>query len=163
MALIVEVATDADIPAIIASAEALVATDAGRYDADATDLGWAARTGPAYCQALLSSDDNLVLLARESGDDGENGVVVGHLVARLGGPSSVHPVRVAELESIHVYPDHRGRGVGERLVAEFLVWAGRKGADRASVTAYAANAGALRFYQRHGFAPRSVVLDRDVA
>jgi len=35
------------------------------------------------------------------------------------------------------------------------------GAQRASVTAYAANEGAQRFYARHGFALKSVILDRD--
>jgi GNAT superfamily N-acetyltransferase len=35
-------------------------------------------------------------------------------------------------------------------------------AQRLSVTAYAANQEAQHFYARHGFTPRSVVLDRDV-
>ena len=37
-----------------------------------------------------------------------------------------------------------------------------KGAQRATVTAYAANDGARRFYARHGFAIRSVTLDLDL-
>jgi len=151
----IDVATRGDISQIVASADALVATDAGRYDPSATDLGWAARTGLAYAASLLASDDSLVLIAR----DGE--VVIGHLVARLYGPGSVHPIRIAELESIHVYPEHRGRGTGERLVHGFLAWAVDSGAQRASVTAYAANEGAQRFYARHGFAMKSVILDRD--
>ena len=71
------------------------------------------------------------------------------------------PIRVAELESIHVYPAHRNRGAGEQLMTAFLVWAAGKGAQRATVTAYAANDGARRFYARHGFALKSVVLDLD--
>jgi GNAT superfamily N-acetyltransferase len=149
----IEVATHDDLSEIVASAEALVAADAGRYDPTATDLTWAARTGSAYATSLLASDDNLVLLARE----GE--AVTGHLVARLHGPGAVHPIRVAELESIHVYPEHRGRGIGEQLMSAFFAWAADKGAQRLSVTAYAANEGAQRFYARHGFAPRSIVLD----
>jgi GNAT superfamily N-acetyltransferase len=148
-------ATSDDIPAILASADALVATDAGRHDAAATNLGWAAQTGMAYCTSLLASADNLVLLARD-GDE-----VVGHLVGRLSGPGSVHPIRVAELESIHVYPGHRGRGAGEQLIRAFLAWAAGNGAQRATVTAYAANDGAQRFYARHGFALKSVILDLD--
>jgi hypothetical protein len=38
----IEVATRSDISEVIASADALVATDAGRYDPTATDLNWAA-------------------------------------------------------------------------------------------------------------------------
>lgn len=151
----IDVATHDDLSQIIASADALVATDAGRYDPNATDLDWATRTGSAYATSLLASDDNLVLLARASD------AVIGHLVARLHAPGTVHPIRIAELESIHVYPQHRGRGIGEQLMNAFFAWAADKGAQRASVTAYAANEAAQRFYARHGFTPKSIVLDRD--
>jgi GNAT superfamily N-acetyltransferase len=149
----IDVATAADTAAVLASAIALVATDAGRYDPDATDVDWAERSGAAYVADALSGD-NVVLLAR----DGDT--VAGHLVGRLCAPSTVHPVRVAEMESIHVYPEHRGAGIGSRLVEAFVAWAARHGAARASVTAYAANEAALRFYARHGFVIRSVVADR---
>jgi GNAT superfamily N-acetyltransferase len=149
----IDVATAEDVEIFLASAIALVATDAGRYDGEATDVRWADRSGAAYAAGVLSGD-NLVLLAR----DGD--MVTGHLVGRLYGPSSVHPVRGAELESIHVYPEHRSAGIGSRLVEAFLAWAADHGAVRASVTAYAANEAAVRFYARHGFAIRSVVADR---
>jgi GNAT superfamily N-acetyltransferase len=151
----INTATRGDIPGILASADALVATDAGLHDPAATNLGWAHETGIAYCASLLGSDDNLVLLAWD-GDE-----VVGHLAGRLSGPGSVHPVRVADLESIHVYSSHRNRGVGEKFMTAFLAWAAKKGAQRVTVTAYAANHGAQRFYARHGFAVRSVILDLD--
>jgi GNAT superfamily N-acetyltransferase len=151
----IDTATTDDIPDILASADALVAADAGVHDAAATNLGWAAETGIAYCTSLLAHDGNLVLLARD-GDE-----LVGHLVGRLRGPGGVHPIRVADLESIHVYPAHRGHGVGKQLMTAFLAWAAGMGAQRATVTAYAANDGARRFYARHGFAVRSVVLDLD--
>jgi len=149
----IDVATADDAEAVLASAVALVATDAGRYDAQATDVRWAAHTGAAYVAGTLAGD-NVVLLAR----DGDT--VAGHLVGRLYGPTSVHPVRGAELESIHVYPQHRGTGIGSRLIEAFLAWAAEHGAVRASVTAYAANEAALSFYAGHGFAVRSVIADR---
>ena len=155
MTIRIGTATADDIPDILASVEALVAADAGLHDAAATNLGWAAETGIAYCTSLLAGSENLVLLARD-GDE-----VAGHLAGRLSGPGSVHAIRVAGLESIHVYRAHRGRGVGEQLIRAFLVWAAERGAQRATVTAYAANDGAQRFYARHGFAVRSVTLDLD--
>jgi hypothetical protein len=69
-------ATPDDIPEILASADVLVATDAGWHDDAATNLGWVAQTGLAYCTSLLASADNLVLLSRD-GDD-----VMGHLAAQ---------------------------------------------------------------------------------
>jgi len=41
----VSAATADDIPDILAPADALVTTDAGSYDANATNLGWARETG----------------------------------------------------------------------------------------------------------------------
>jgi ribosomal protein S18 acetylase RimI-like enzyme len=152
----ISTATTDDLPEIVASVDALFATDAGTHNAAATNLRWAAESGIAYYTSLLANGDNLVLLAR---DDNE---VAGHLVGRLRGPGSVHPIRVADLESIHVYPAHRNRGVGEQLVTAFFTWAAEKNAQRTTVTAYAANDGARRFYARHGFTVRSVTLDLDL-
>ena len=156
MTIRISTATTDDLPEIVASVDALFATDAGAHNAAATNLRWASENGIAYYTSLLADSDNLVLLAR---DDNE---VAGHLVGRISGPGSVHPIRVADLESVHVYPAHRSRGVGEQLVTAFLAWAAEKGAQRATVTAYAANDGARRFYARHGFAVRSVTLDLDL-
>ncbi len=156
MTIRISKATADDLPEIVGSVDALVATDAGTHNAAATNLQWAAENGLAYYTSLLADSDNLVLLAR---DDNE---VAGHLVGRLSGPGSMHPIRVADLESIQVYPAHRNHGVGEQLVTAFLTWAAENGAQRATVTAYAANDGARRFYARHGFALRSVTLDLDL-
>jgi GNAT superfamily N-acetyltransferase len=89
--------------------------------------------------------------------DGER--ALGHLVGRVLEPDTLRPgTRVAVLQSMRVVPEARGRGVGSRLVAAFFDWAKERGAVRASVTAYAANEGAQRFYARHGFVPASVTL-----
>ena len=156
MRIRISTATTDDLPEVVASVEALFATDAGAHDPAAINLRWAAEDGIAYYASLLAHGDNLVLLAHD--DSG----VAGHLIGRLTGPGSVHPIRVADLESIHVYPARRNRGVGDQLVTAFLSWATEKGAQRATVTAYAANHGARRFYARHGFAVRSVTLDLDL-
>ncbi len=156
MTIRISAATTDDLPEIVASVDALIATDAGAHNAAATNLRWASESGIAYYTSLLANGDNLVLLARYGSE------AAGHLVGRFYGPGSMHPIRVADLESIHVYSAHRNRGVGEQLMTTFLAWAAEKGVQRATVTAYAANDGARRFYVRHGFAARSVTLDLDL-
>jgi GNAT superfamily N-acetyltransferase len=156
MTIRINTATSDDVPEIVASVDALIATDAGAHNAAATNLRWASESGIAYYTSLLANDDNLVLLARDGNE------AAGHLVGRLEGPGSMHPIRVADLESIHVYSAHRNRGVGEQLMTAFLAWASEKGVQRATVTAYAANNRARRFYARHGFAVRSVTFDLDL-
>ncbi len=57
----------------------------------------------------------------------------------------------AELLSIMVDPVLRSQGLGAVLLAAFLQACRRRGLATVSVTVDAANAGAQRFYQRHGF------------
>ena len=143
-----------DIPSLLASADALIRTDAGMFDAGATNLAWATSGGPAYCAALVAGGDDFAILARDEDE------VIGHLVGRQYGPNELHPITTAELESIHVYPAHRGRGVGGLLVSSFLERVAA--VDRVIVSAYAQNTRALSFYARRGFEVRSVILDQDL-
>lgn len=151
----ISAAGPSDIPSLLASADALIRTDAAVFDADATNLAWATSGGPAYCAALVAAGDDFALLARAEDE------VIGHIVGRRRyGPNELHPIVTAELESIHVYPAHRGRGVGGLLVSSFLERVA--GVDRVIVSAYAQNTRALSFYARLGFKVRSVVLDLDL-
>jgi GNAT superfamily N-acetyltransferase len=150
--LVISRATEDDRVAFLASVDGLFHDDAGIHDSYG-DPDWAARGGAAYFTELLTDPRAVPLLARDADR------VVGHLVGRVLEPDTLQPgTRVAVLESIRVVPEARGRGVGARLVAVFLTWAKEHGAVRASVTAYAANEGAQRFYARHGFVPASVTL-----
>lgn len=154
MTITITAAGPTDIPSLLASADALIRTDAGVFDAGATNLTWATGGGPAYCAALVTGGDDFALLARDEGD------VIGHLVGRRYGPSELHPITTAELESIHIYPAHRGRGVGALLVSSSLKRV--EGVDRVTVSVYTQNTRALSFYARHGFVVRSVILDLDL-
>jgi len=147
----VSAARAADIDAFVASVDGLFHEDGGRHD-PFLDTGWPGREGSAYYAGIVDDPNCLLAVAR----DGDR--VVGHLVGKLVGPDSIKLDRFAVLESIRVDPGTRGQGVGSLLVAEFLAWARRNEAAVASVTAYAANDGAQRFYARHGFAPASVVM-----
>ncbi|EFG04169.1 histone acetyltransferase HPA2-like acetyltransferase (plasmid) [Streptomyces clavuligerus] len=60
---------------------------------------------------------------------------------------------------MYVRPAHRGERIGERLVHAFTAWARGKEAELVEVTAYAGNAGAVRFYERNGFAATTVTLE----
>lgn len=88
--------------------------------------------------------------------------MVAYLFGRMRPPGDTRPIRVAVLGAMYVPPDHRRRGIGAALVHEFRGWANRVQAERLSVTAYAANVDAIRFYEREGFAPRSLSLDAPV-
>lgn len=149
--LMVSIAGPDDIGALVESVAGLFQEDGGRHDPH-MDTEWPARDGEASYGREVDDPALLLLLART----GER--VVGHLVGRYREPNAIRRCRLALLESIRVAPDARGRGVGGRLVEEFLGWARAHGAEVAQVTAYAANDGARRFYARHGFTPHEVTM-----
>ncbi|MEV1330567.1 GNAT family N-acetyltransferase [Micromonospora costi] len=57
----------------------------------------------------------------------------------------------AELISMFLRPDARGRGVGDALVEAVAQWARRSGADRLRLAVVPGNKAAVRLYERQGF------------
>jgi GNAT superfamily N-acetyltransferase len=148
-------AVAADIDGLVACSTGLFAEDAGTRDPTLSQ-DWPRLHAADSFRAQFGDDSKLVLVADA------DGAVVGHLTGSLGEASDIRPIRVATLMSMYVMPSHRDAGVGARLVAAFREWAAAAGADRLAVSAYAANEGAIRFYQRNGFVPRTLVLEREV-
>jgi GNAT superfamily N-acetyltransferase len=62
----------------------------------------------------------------------------------------------AEVESMHVHPDHRSGGAGAALLAEAVARAGALGCYRIQLTSNTARSDAHRFYERLGFVPSHV-------
>lgn len=60
----------------------------------------------------------------------------------------------AELISMWVAPEARGRGVGDALVLAVVRWARARGARELHLGVVAANRHAIALYARHGFADR---------
>jgi GNAT superfamily N-acetyltransferase len=98
--------------------------------------------------------------------DGGNGGVV--LVAVLAGEVvgvcqlivfhhlQAHGGLCAELESVHVHPDHRGTGVGAALLREAIGRARALGCYRVQLSSNTGRPDAHRFYERLGFVPSHV-------
>jgi ribosomal protein S18 acetylase RimI-like enzyme len=70
------------------------------------------------------------------------------LVQQPGVSTDAHP---AELLSIMVEPTARGHGIGGQLLASLVQTCQERGITLLDVTVAADNAGAQRFYARHGF------------
>jgi GNAT superfamily N-acetyltransferase len=62
----------------------------------------------------------------------------------------------AEIESVHVHPDHRRVGIGELLVRAAVARASALGCYRVQLTSNTARADAHRFYERIGFTPSHI-------
>lgn len=148
----VRVATLADIHGLVELSALLYADDAGQYDSR-MDINWPRHAGDGYFAQAIEAPDAVCFLAAVGK------LPVGFALGRMHRPVRARLCRVADLESLYVRAGHRSVGIGARLVESFLQWSRDHGADAASATSFAANEGALRFYQRSGFVPRSVLLE----
>ena len=155
MDVLVRRAEPADLGALVNLNSILFHDDAGQRDPLA-NLAWPREEGAAYFSRQLAADETLCLVAERERQ------IVGALVGYVKPPQSWRPIRAAELESVVVQREYRGHQVGQRLVVALLDWCREHGVQRLSVTAYADNAGAIRFYERLGFAPLNLTLERVV-
>jgi ribosomal protein S18 acetylase RimI-like enzyme len=103
---------------------------------------------PAYATAFdaMAGQGGNVLLVATAGDE-----VVGCLqLVVIPGLSRAGMLR-AQIEGVRVATTHRGRRIGERLVAEAVERARAAGCGLVQLTSDASRADAHRFYERLGF------------
>lgn len=136
----------------MACSGALFAEDAGTRD-PSVNVDWPREYGRQRFTSGIDDPDRLLLVADRDGE------VVGHLTGVVAEGSAMKPVRVASLVSMYVQPAYRREQIGGRLIGQFMAWAKDKGAELAEVTAYSSNTEAVRFYERNGFASKSVTLE----
>ncbi len=137
---------------MLAISSGLWAEDAATHDPEVMNTDWPQQHGRASFEALVDDPDRVGLLAELGGE------LAGGLMASFPELTPFVRLREARLNSLWVLPEHRGTGAGALLVEEFVTWARERGAPYAVVTAFAANPGAQRFYERRGFAPHTVTL-----
>lgn len=146
----IRTAEASDVGELVRLEGELFATDAAVHEPLA-DPTWPSREGRRDFERLLNEDQCLVLVADVDGS------TVGHLVGYLARSSPTRlPSTYAVLRSIYVDPTSQRQGVGTALVAAFVDWAHTHQCAEAHVDAYTANVGAHAFYERHGFASRSI-------
>ena len=125
-AVLIDRATEADLPAILALEE--------------TGFSASSRWVAASWSPELSGADHLVSAARAP-----DGVV-------LGVAAFQQIAEVADLNRVVVAASARGQGLGRALVAEGLAWAAERGAERMLLEVEWANEPALALYRGLGFA-----------
>lgn len=147
-------ATVADIDSLVVSITELFAEDSVRDRL--RNSRWPQDRAAGDEAENIANPDALVLLAELDGS------VIGHLTGGFHAASTMWTAPKATLISMHVMAPWRGQHVGMQLFEHFRAWAKEKGAVQLRVTAYTANSGAIRFYQRHGFGPLETTLAVDI-
>lgn len=133
----VRLATPEDVPrlcellGVLFSQEADFVADAGKQQRGLKMILEKGEAGRIYCAE-------------------EDGVVVG-MVSILFTVSTAEGGRAGLLEDMVVDPRRRGKGIGERLLAEAIRGARECGCLRLTLLTDSSNEGAMRFYGRKGF------------
>jgi ribosomal protein S18 acetylase RimI-like enzyme len=124
---------------------------------------WAGRS--ALYRRLLG-DDESVLVVAESG-----GRAIGYGLAVVTAATDTFVLddtwvtgpRIGEIESLGVLPEHRGHGLGSRLLERLVEELRARGVEDLVIGLLAGNEAALRMYRRHGFQPTWLYVSRFAA
>lgn len=107
-------------------------------------------------EKLLASPNEIALIA-EVGDR-----PAGICMATIKEPPAapfLHPVKAAHIGDLYVAEEYRRAGVGRALIESVKRAAREKGAGRITLMVWPFNSDALHFYEKLGFATRSVTLE----
>jgi len=97
--------------------------------------------------AMVASPDIEVIVA-EDGD-----LIVGSGYAKtIMAKEYITPRKQAFLGFMYVRPEYRGQGINQLVIDDLLDWARAQGHSEVRLTVYSENTGAIRAYEKAGFA-----------
>lgn len=91
-----------------------------------------------------------------------DGAVIGYIRGAIVHSEGYRDVKQAELANMYIDDEYRRQGVGESLVGVFTRWCKEQGAERIFVEASSGNDRAITFYEKGGFEPASLRLEKDI-
>ncbi len=129
-----------------------------RFDST-LDISWPfSKKGEEYFERILSEKNGRAWLAEDN--DKPVGYLIGSIAQKV--PKSRTIKKRAILDNMFVLKNYRNKGIGGRLVKEFIAWAKENGADNLRVTAFAGNKEAIKFYRQNGFRDYNLTLEIDL-
>jgi ribosomal protein S18 acetylase RimI-like enzyme len=130
--------------------------DNAKYDPDIIPEWAYSESGKKYFQDLVNDPTSICFVA-----ENERGTLVGY-IAGSPKPFSYRQSKYFELDNMGVIPEYRSQGIGENLIQELLNWTKEQGFQKVFVSSYFNNEKAIRFYQKCGFEPIDISLERSV-
>ncbi len=116
---------------------------------------WRELTG-RYFVEFSNAEDKLVLVALSRGK------IVGFLVAMVTEPLPIFVEReYGSLNDMFVKEEHRGKGLGKRLMETAIEWFKEKKIRRIELRVGASNRDAIAFYESHGFKIRAHTMKKE--
>ncbi len=150
-------ATLDDLPTVVELSHALALEDA---EGDPfIDRSWSVTEGEQVFRRVIEAkqehEEWECCWVAAVGDD-----VIGYLEGGWKDSASWRPVKATEVRSIFVKEPFRGRGIGRRLMTEFLRWSEALQAQAVELGVFSSNTRAIAFYHSLGFAPTLMTMER---
>lgn len=146
-------ATEADLHAVQVLSQELFVEEETRDPL--LNMQWTFdKDGEAYFVKRVSGQEGICFVAEDDGN------VVGYATGAVMPIQTWRVVQRVEMENLIIAKNYRGQRIGEQLVEAIAVWGKSLGAKRILVITHAANAGAIKFYQRVGFVPDALQLEK---
>lgn len=89
-----------------------------------------------------------------------DGALVGFAMYTIEGSTFERSATRGLVQNLYVVPDHRGEGIGGRLLAAAERTLEADGADVVGLDVLADNDDAIEFYRRHGYTPHRYTLEK---
>ncbi len=154
---IIRFAKDSDLKAVQELNHQLFVHD-GVYD-ETLVMSWPfEKFGEDYFKERISGLDGVCFVAEVQGE--MVGYLAGGIIKESYSGRTIK--KISELENMIVGESSRGKGIGEKLIREFIKWSKERGAERIKVSAYSGNHDAIRFYEKVGFVPNITDLEYEV-
>lgn len=120
------------------------------------DFNWPkSADGESFFKSRITGQDGVVYLAFD------DKIVVGCLIGGIVTPHSYRSIKVlAEVEEIFVANEYRSSHVGAKLMQNFELWCRQKNIERIKVEVSAGNIRGIKFYNKNGFEPYNMILEK---
>ncbi len=110
------------------------------------NLEWTYKNGKKYFKSRIIKKDGFVEVAEVGGK------IVGYLCGGIYKRKYYRKkAKCAELENMLIMAKFRGKGIGRKLVENFVNWCKKSKVEYIKVTAFAENKQAMDFYRKLGF------------
>ncbi|MHC1734092.1 MAG: N-acetyltransferase family protein [Erysipelotrichaceae bacterium] len=161
MAVIIRKAVDADLEVFISFTVALSMfnrahhADECKYDDERTVYDAIAKSSKAFFEAR---DESSLILIAES-ETIQVGYAMGKILIQ--DPRADNGTgRYGLIDDLFVMEEARGMGLGKKLMEELHTWFTQNDIHRVKLHAYAWNQDAIKLYERNGFTPYVISLEK---
>ena len=119
------------------------------------DLAWPSKNKKYFKKHIL--DKNSLTQVAE-----DKGKIIGYAIGSITKAESYRIIKhFAELENMLIIKNYRGKGIGTKLILNFLQWAKNKGIKRTRMIASADNKEAIALYKKIGFKEHNIILEQN--